>query len=141
MYNPSIRESLPNRAGFQNKRTGERIGQEISLPESVEQTDSILGAIAFSEALEESVPDNDLRSFEVINDPPAIVKGRRGEAADVGHPVERKHRDGAVGLDDVGMDLLELGRVGEAVEEISWLDLKAGEVLVGFVVGGILQGR
>ncbi|KAL5997368.1 hypothetical protein ACLOJK_008298 [Asimina triloba] len=48
-------------------------------------------------------------NFEVINDPPAMVKGRRGEAANVGHPVEGKHCDGAVGLDDVGMDLLELG--------------------------------
>ncbi|KAL5992755.1 hypothetical protein ACLOJK_013674 [Asimina triloba] len=80
--------------------------------------DSILRAISFSEVVEESVPDNDLLSFEVINDPLAMVKGRWGEVANVGHPMEGKHRDGVVGLNDVGMDLLELGRVSEAVEEI-----------------------
>ncbi|KAL5987134.1 hypothetical protein ACLOJK_041130 [Asimina triloba] len=65
-----------------------------------------------------------------------MVKGRQGEAAVVDHPVEGKHYDGVVSLDDVGMDLLKSGRVGEVVEEISELDLKAGKVLAGSVEGG-----
>ncbi|KAL5974956.1 hypothetical protein ACLOJK_031632 [Asimina triloba] len=68
---------------------GERIRQEISLPEFVEQTDGILSVIAFNKALEESVPD--------------MISG--------------------------------LGQVGEAMEEISGLDLKVREVLAGFVEG------